>query len=80
MKNLYYLNTKLIQRVMQEKNLTVKLLAEISGFSVRRLQGYVSGKRVQHIPLDIALFFRTALGIKFEDMLTEKEILRQASE
>lgn len=80
MQTTYYLNTELIQRVMREKNLTVKQLAEISGFSVRRLQGYVSGKRVQHIPLDIALLFRTALGIKFEDMLTEKEILRQASE
>lgn len=80
MKSKYFLNTELIQRVMREKNLTVKLLAEISGFSVRRLQGYVSGKRVQRIPLDIALLFRTALGIKFEDMLTEKEILRHASE
>lgn len=80
MQSKYYFNTELIQRVMQEKNLTVKLLAEISGFSVRRLQGYVNGKRVQRIPLDIALLFRTVLEIKFEDMLTEKEILRQASE
>lgn len=74
-----YLNTELIQHSMREKNLTVKQLAEISGFSVRRLQGYVSGKRIQHIPLDIALFFRMVLDIKFEDMLTEKKILRQTS-
>lgn len=69
--NNYILNTELIQSTMMEKGLTLNQLAEMSGFTARRLKRYVYGTFVQHTPLPIALAFRKFLGIKLEDMLID---------
>lgn len=68
----FYVNTKLIKKAMNEKQMNIEQLSAETGISVYRLNGFIQGTIPRRGSLEIAIQIRLKLDIILEDMLTNK--------
>lgn len=71
MNNKYFLNVDKIKRVMDERGISEKQLAEMMGVPKRRLHGYIDGWTKRNVPFKIAFGLREALDITIEELTTD---------
>ena len=65
----YYLNFEYVNRVMRERGISEKQLAEKMGVTKKRLHGYLIQYR-KNVPCKIFVGIRVALDIPFEELIT----------
>lgn len=65
-----YLNTELFKKIIHERGLTEKALAEKMDISVKRLHFYLNHWEQKRVNIIVALKFANALDLSFNELIT----------